>query len=123
MQSGQRPPGVVRAVNLPVSGNQYNLRSNYRDRMIHQSNTGEAIVHSQLLYVSTGNARPYVMPECCALEKHYHLNRQVTTENYYEPFISQSLVSLVGEENHPQSIRVLRDTGVSQSLLLEGVLP
>ena len=32
-------------------------------------------------------------------------------------------MSLVGEENHPQSIRVLRDTGASQSLLLEGVLP
>ena len=41
----------------------------------------------------------------------------------YEPFISQGLVSLVGEENHPQSIHVLRDTGASQSLLLEGVLP
>ena len=41
----------------------------------------------------------------------------------YEPFISQGLVSLVGEENHRQSIRVLRDTGTSQSLLLEGVLP
>ena len=32
-------------------------------------------------------------------------------------------MSLVGEENHPQSIHVLRDTGPSQSLLLEGVLP
>ena len=41
----------------------------------------------------------------------------------YEPFISQGLVSLVGEENHPQSIHVVRDTGASQSLLLEGILP
>ena len=41
----------------------------------------------------------------------------------YEPFISQGLLSLVSEESHPQSIRVLRDTGASQSLLLEGVLP
>ena len=32
-------------------------------------------------------------------------------------------MSLVGEENHPQSIRAPRDTGASQSLLLEGVLP
>ena len=40
----------------------------------------------------------------------------------YEAFIFQGLVSLVGEENHPQSICVLRDTGASQSLLLEGVL-
>ena len=29
---------------------------------------------------------------------------------------------MVSEESHPQSICVLRDTGVSQSLLLEGVL-
>ena len=34
----------------------------------------------------------------------------------YEPFISQGLVSLVGEENYPQSIHVLRDTEASQSL-------
>ena len=40
----------------------------------------------------------------------------------YEPFISQGLVSLVGEEAQAQSICVLRDTGASQSLLLEGVL-
>ena len=36
----------------------------------------------------------------------------------YEPFISQGLVSLVGKENHPQSIRILTDTGASQSLLV-----
>ena len=41
----------------------------------------------------------------------------------YEPFICQGIVSLVGEVNHAQSIRVLKDTGASQSLLLEGVLP
>ena len=41
----------------------------------------------------------------------------------YEPFISQGLVSLVGEEANAQSVCVLRDTGASQSLLLEGILP
>ena len=40
----------------------------------------------------------------------------------YEPFISQGLVSLVGEEAQAQSIHVLRGSGTSQ-LLLEGVLP
>ena len=30
LRSGQRPPGTVRGANLPVSGNQYNLRSNDR---------------------------------------------------------------------------------------------
>ena len=53
VQSGQKPPGAVRSANLPVSGNRYNLRSNNRG---HQSNAGEAIVHSQLLYVTTANA-------------------------------------------------------------------
>ena len=32
-------------------------------------------------------------------------------------------MSLVGEETQAQSIRILRDTGASQSLLLEGDLP
>ena len=41
----------------------------------------------------------------------------------YDPFISQGLVSLVGEEAQAQFIYILRDTGASQSLLLEGVLP
>ena len=41
----------------------------------------------------------------------------------YDLFISQGLVSLVGEEAQVQSICILRNTGASQSLLLEGVLP
>ena len=41
----------------------------------------------------------------------------------YQPFISQGLVSLVGEENKAKPICVLRDTGTSQSLILEGILP
>jgi len=41
----------------------------------------------------------------------------------YQPFISQGLVSLVDEENKAKPICVLRDTGASQSLLFEGVLP
>jgi len=40
----------------------------------------------------------------------------------YEPFVSQGTVTFVGsEEESPVSI--LRDTGASQSLVLEGVLP
>ena len=41
----------------------------------------------------------------------------------YDSFISQGLVSLVGEEAQAQFICILRDTGASQSLLLEGILP
>ena len=89
--------------------------------------------------------RGHVMSECWALErkeKNKHKAtlvvkkaepaRSATTETDrsplrvsstdYEPFISQGLVSLVGEEAQAQTIRVLRDTGASQSLLLEGVL-
>ena len=76
------------------------------------------------------------MSECWALErkvvKKAEPARSATTvtnrsplrvsSTDYEPFISQGLLSLVGEEAQAQSIHVLRDTGASQSLLLEGVL-
>ena len=143
LHSGQRPPGAVRYANLPVSGNKYNLRSNDRGqndppeqrRRSHSSQSAPVCHYCK--------HRGHVMSECWALEK----NKQKATlvvkktesagssitltdrsplkvsNTDYEPFISQGLVSLVGEENHPQSIHVLRDTGTSQSLLLEGVLP
>jgi len=41
----------------------------------------------------------------------------------YKPFVSDGLVSLVGEESEAEPVHVLRDTGASQSLLLEKVLP
>lgn len=41
----------------------------------------------------------------------------------YRPFTYDGLVSLVGDESSAKHIHVLRDTGASQSLLLEGVLP
>ena len=39
----------------------------------------------------------------------------------YRPFISDGVVSLVGEESTAKPISVLRDTGASQSLLLKGI--
>ena len=43
----------------------------------------------------------------------------------YLPFISEGFVSLSGDssDQQPIKIKVLRDTGATQSLLLEGVLP
>ena len=146
MQSGQRPPGAASGANLLVSGNRYNLRSNNRGqndppeqrRRRHSSNSAPVCHYCK--------CRGYVMSECWALEKK-EKNKQKSTivvkkaesagstitltdrsplrvsNTDYEPFISQGLVSLVGEENHPQSIHVVRDTGASQSLLLEGILP
>ena len=44
-------------------------------------------------------------------------------ENYYKPFISEGVVSLVGDENSSQKVKILRDTGATQSLMLDIVLP
>jgi len=41
----------------------------------------------------------------------------------YKPFISEGFVSLNGDNVNLRPIRILRDTGASQSLLLDGVLP
>ena len=43
-------------------------------------------------------------------------------ENYYF-FISESVVSLVGDESSSQKVKILRDTGATQSLMLDSVLP
>ena len=40
-----------------------------------------------------------------------------------KPFISEGVVSLVGNENSSQKVKVLRDTGATQSLMLDSVLP
>ena len=41
----------------------------------------------------------------------------------YKPFISESVVSLVGDENSSQKVKILRDTGATQSFMLDSVLP
>ena len=41
----------------------------------------------------------------------------------YKPFISERVVSLVGDENSSQKVKILRDTGATQSLMLDSVLP
>jgi len=41
----------------------------------------------------------------------------------FRPFVTEGFVSLVGEEDNLQPIRILRDTAASKTLLLEGVLP
>ena len=39
------------------------------------------------------------------------------------PFISEGVVSLVGDESSSQKVKILRDTGATQSLMLDSVLP
>ena len=41
----------------------------------------------------------------------------------YKPFISEGVVSLVLDENSSQKVKILRDTGATQSLMLDSVLP
>ena len=41
----------------------------------------------------------------------------------YKPFISEGVVSLVGDESSSQKVNILRDTGATQSLMLDSVLP
>ena len=41
----------------------------------------------------------------------------------YKPFILEGVVSLVGDENSSQKVKILRDTGATQSLMLDSVLP
>ena len=41
----------------------------------------------------------------------------------YKPFISKGVVSLVGDENSLQKVKILRDTGATQSLMLDSALP
>ena len=41
----------------------------------------------------------------------------------YKPFISEGVVSLVGDENSSHKVKILRDTGATQSLMLDSVLP
>ena len=41
----------------------------------------------------------------------------------YKPFSSEGVVSLVGNENSSQKVKILRDTGATQSLMLDSVVP
>ena len=40
----------------------------------------------------------------------------------YKPFIPEGVVSLVGDESSSQNVKILRDTGATQSLILDSVL-
>ena len=41
----------------------------------------------------------------------------------YKPFISEGVVSLVEDRSSSQKVKILRDTGATQSLMLDSVLP
>ena len=56
-----------------------------------------------------------------------YIEDKISEESYYiknyKPFISEGVVSLVGDESSSQKVKILRDTGATQSLMLDSVLP
>ena len=49
------------------------------------------------------------------------IRREKNKENY-KPFVSEGVVSLVGDESSSQKVKILRDTGATQPLMLDSVL-
>ena len=41
----------------------------------------------------------------------------------YEPFMSEGMISLMGDLTKPIPVKILRDTGASRSVILADVLP
>ena len=62
------------------------------------------------------------MSKCCIEDKISPDTESDYMENY-KPFISESVVPLVGDESSPQKVNILRDTGATQFLMLDSVLP
>ena len=108
----------------------YNLRS---------SETSELLRLSVVPTCYYCKKKGHVMSECWALDKKEKSKRKtdmlvkrkavqsddsfpVEGNDEYSPFISDGSVALIGKEHEAKPVRVLRDTGASQSLL-EGVLP
>ena len=56
------------------------------------------------------------------IEDKINPNTESDYKENYKPFIS-GVVSLVGDENSSQKVKILRDTGATQSLMLDSVLP
>ena len=57
------------------------------------------------------------------IEDEISRNKESDYMENYKPFISEGVVSLVGDENSSQKVKILRDTGATQSLMLDSVLP
>ena len=50
-------------------------------------------------------------------------NKESDYMENYKPFISEGVVSLVGDESSSQKVKILRDTGATHSLIIDLVLP
>ena len=63
-----------------------------------------------------------MMSKICIEDKISSDKESDNMENY-KPFISEGVVSLVGNESSSQRVKIVRDTGATQSLMLDSVLP
>ena len=50
-------------------------------------------------------------------------NKESDYMENYKPFISEGVVSLVGDESSSQKVKILRDTGATHSIIIDLVLP
>ena len=127
--------------NPPSAGNRYNFRSN--DRGQDESSSDQSRRTTRLPSVPTCHyckRKEHIMSECWALDKKEKSKKTnlpiglakndvekntitMGQSDKFKPFISQGLISLIGEEDSAKPISILRDTGASQSLMLKDVLP
>lgn len=49
-------------------------------------------------------------------------NKENEPEPCFAPFVTQGFVSLTGNPKHDQPVKILRDTGGSQTIIKEGAL-
>ena len=57
----------------------------------------------------------------CCIEDKISSNTDYMENN--KPFISEGVMSLVADESRSQKVKILRDTGATQCLMLDSVLP
>ena len=59
----------------------------------------------------------------CCIEDKISPDKESNYMENYQPFISEGVVSLVGDGSSSQKVKIFLDTGATQSLMLDSVLP
>ncbi|MES9950010.1 MAG: RNase H-like domain-containing protein [Candidatus Thiodiazotropha sp.] len=74
----------------------------------------------------TGLTSLRLKPQSCSRDDNISnekISQSDSVMEIYEPFLSDGFVSLIGDFAHSTPIKILRDTGASQSLILADTLP
>ena len=98
LQKEVKPTGLTSLKGLKVSP--FNESENYKGIKVNPLHNDKSCIEDEI---------------CSKTESDYMEN--------YKPCISEGVVSLVGDENSSQKGKILRDTGATQSLMLDSVLP